>query len=261
MSRDPRQDPTEATGMAALIEALEPSALPCSGDTGSAALPDAEAVAAYLRAHPDFLLQRPDLVDRLSLPDPARPDGVVDLRTVLVDRLRGDVERLTDQQRALVAAGRANQNALNRVHAAVLFLLDAGGFEDLVQTVTTDLSVLLDLDMVCLLVESNGLDQRQALSSGVQVVDPGFVDRALGGRDILLQGDIDGAPDIYGQRADKVHSQALARLSISSVTPPCLLALGSREPDMFDESMRTEFISFLARVLERTLRSWLDLPP
>lgn len=227
----------------------------------SPALPDPDAVLAFLEARPDFLLHRPDLVARLSLPDPQRPQGVVDLRTVLVDRLRGEVERLSDQQRALIEAGRANQNSLNRVHAAVLFLLDAGGFEDLVRTITLDLSVLLDLDQVCLLVESNGLEPPESLASGVQVVAPGFVDMALGGRDILLEGDITGDPAIFGNNAGRIRSQALARLAISSITPPCLLALGSRETDMFDESMRTEFISFLARVLERTLRSWLDLPP
>jgi hypothetical protein len=39
-----------------------------------------------------------------------------------------------------------------------------------------------------------------------------------------------------------------------------MLAFGSREPDLFQQGHGTELISFLARVVERCIRSWLDLP-
>ena len=69
-----------------------------------------------------------------------------------------------------------------------------------------------------------------------------------------------GDEALFGSGAGLVRSQALVRLNVSTGTPPCLLALGSREPDMFHSGMRTELISFLARVLERCIGSWLDLP-
>ena len=40
-----------------------------------------------------------------------------------------------------------------------------------------------------------------------------------------------------------------------------LLALGSREPDTFHPGQATELLCFLTRVIERCIRSWLDLPP
>src|SRR5690606_1437514 len=108
---------------------------------------------------------------------------------------------------------------------------------------------------------SNGHDIPQALTSGIRVVDEGFGAHLRGGRDIVLAGDVRGDEALFGAAAGLVRSHALARLNVSSETPPCLLALGSREPDMFHDGMRTELMSFMARVMERCIRAWLDLPP
>ena len=220
----------------------------------------AEDVAAFLAAHPEFVEDHPDLLTGLTATALDRPDGVVDLQAFMVQRLRNDANRLKDEQRALISASRANQSSQNRVHAAILFLLDAENFEQLIQTITTDLSVLLDLDIACLLVESNGQDVPHARHTGVRVVGEGFTDSYMAGRDVLLEGDISGDEALFGGGAGLVRSQALVRLNVATGSPPCLLALGSREPDMFHAGMRTELINFLARVLERCIRSWLELP-
>ncbi|MGQ9366902.1 DUF484 family protein [Azospirillum sp. ST 5-10] len=220
----------------------------------------AEDVSAYLREHPDFLVQHADLVHHLTPPSLDRGRGVVDLQAFMVDRLRGEVRRLKDQQRELVVTTRANLNSQNRIHAAVLFLLDAQSLEHLVQTITTDLAVLLDLDVACLVVESNGQDLPHVHRSGVRVVEPGTVDRWLGARDVALHADVRGAEEIFGPAAGLVRSQALIRLQVSHETPEGILAFGSREPDMFHDGQATELVGFLARVVERVIRSWLDLP-
>lgn len=220
----------------------------------------AEDVCAYLREHPDFLVQHADLVDHLTPPTHDRGRGVVDLQAFMVDRLRGDIRALKDQQRELVTTTRANLNSQNRIHAAVLFLLDAQNFEQLIQTIATDLAVLLDLDVAGLAVESNGLDIPHVHRTGVRVVEPGRIDEWLGTRDALLAADIQGDPELFGPAAGQVRSQALIRLQISSETPEGLLAFGSRDPDMFHPGQGTELIGFLARVVERCIRSWLELP-
>ena len=148
----------------------------------------AEDVIAWLREHPDFLLRNPEVLQQLTLPIPDHGDRIVDLQHFQLQKLRTDVDRLKDQQRELIATTRANLNNQNRVHAAVLFLLDATSFEQLIQTVTTDLAVLLDLDAVALLVEANdGADLPRVNRSGVRVAEPGTVARLLGKRDISLR--------------------------------------------------------------------------
>lgn len=219
-----------------------------------------KSVAAYLAAHPEFLTEHPELLARLAPRPAVRPDGVIDLQSFMVERLRAELDRLKQQQRGLISATRANQNSQNRVHNAILFLLDAENFEQLIQAITTDLAVILDLDVACLLVESNGEEVPHVPVSGVRVVGEGAIEHWLDGRDIVLDGDITGAEAVFGSGAGLVRSQALIRLNISRETPPAMLALGSREPDMFQAGMRTELMGFLAKVLERCIRSWLDLP-
>ncbi|AWK87440.1 DUF484 family protein [Azospirillum thermophilum] len=220
----------------------------------------AEDVRAYLREHPDFLAQNAELLHHLTPPSVDRGRGVVDLQAYMVERLRGEVRQLKDQQRELIGTTRANLNSQNRIHAAVLFLLDAQSFEQLIQTITTDLAVLLDLDVACLVIESNGMDSPHVHTSGVRVVEPGAVSGWLGKADVVLNADVQGDPEIYGPGAGLVRSEVLIRIQVSSETPEGMLAFGSRNPDTFHSGQGTELVGFLARVVERVIRGWLELP-
>jgi len=226
----------------------------------SPAPPTEDEVGAYLRAHPDFLARHAELVHHLILPPPERDGGnVVDLQSFMLDRLRREVRTLKDQQRDLIATARANMNSQNRIHAAVLFLLDAPSFPQFVQTVTTDLAVMLGVDVASLVIETNG-PVPSPPPSGVIAAAPGTVTRLLGRREVILLSDTPGAAEVFGPGAGLVRSQALIRLQVTPDTPPGLLAFGARDPVLFHESQATELVSFLARVVERCLRAWLDLP-
>ena len=91
--------------------------------------PTAKQVAAYLRAHPDFLLRHPNLLAVMEAPvrefAEADPDGgaVVDLQHAMVGRLRSELVRSAKQQGDLIDAGRNNQRSQARIHATVLRLL------------------------------------------------------------------------------------------------------------------------------------------
>ena len=220
-----------------------------------------EQVAAYLRAHPDFLAQRTDLIEDLMPPSRHRGGSVVDFQHFMLERLRADNGRLREQRQELVNIARNNLNHQGRVHAAVLSLLEAQTFEQLIQVITVDLSVLLDVDVTMLIVESNGTDVPHVHKSGVRVVEPGSVDSWIGSKETLLRNNTQGDPEIYGAAAGLVRSEALLRLRISSETPVGLLAFGSRDPGALNEGQGTELISFLARTIERCIQAWLDLPP
>jgi hypothetical protein len=119
---------------------------------------------------------------------------------------------------------------------------------------------LLDVDVIAMVVESNGVDLPHVAASGIRIVAPGAVEEWLGQRSVLLQGGVAGDPALDGPGAGLIQSEALLRLKISSRTPAGLVAFGSRDPDLFQEGQGTELIAFLGGVIERLLRSWLDLP-
>lgn len=225
-----------------------------------AALTD-EAVAAYLRRNPDFFRDFPDLLASLAPDAVRRADGAIDFQRFLVDKLRADLDTLRTQQGDLLGTSRANLAAQQRIHKAVLALLSAGDFAHLIEIVTTDLALLLDADVATIGVEGRDDRPRPADCGGVHVLDAGAVDAVLGtGAEVVLCADGAGDVGIFGAAAGLVRSAALIRLRIGGDSPPALLALGARQPNMFSAGQGTELLSFLARILERCIGTWLDLP-
>jgi uncharacterized protein YigA (DUF484 family) len=101
-------------------------------DSKRSAEPTAAQVAAYLRRHPDFLVRHPQVLDGLKPPIKQRGDRVVDLQHFMVERLRGEIQRLRSEQDDLLAVSRDNLSTQGRVHKAVLALLGAPSFEHLI---------------------------------------------------------------------------------------------------------------------------------
>jgi uncharacterized protein YigA (DUF484 family) len=222
--------------------------------------PAAEAVAEYLRRHPDFLVEHQELLTVLTPPALRRGDGVLDMQHFMLQRLREELARAKLQQRSLIATSRSNLSSQGRVHAAVLAIVGATSFEQLIQVVTTDLAVLLDVDVVTLGVESAASAQPRLPLPGIQMLRRGTVGDVLGSeRETLLCADTPGEPALFGSAAGLVRSQALLRLTVSESAPIGLLCIGSRKPEKFHPGQGTELLSFLARTLELTIAAWLDL--
>lgn len=220
----------------------------------------AAEVAAYLRKHPDFLLEHPDLLAVLTPPKQQRGDAVLDMQYFMLQRLKADVARLKGQQRALIATSRSNLSSQARVHAAVLAIISATSFEQLLQVVTTDLAAMLDVDVVTIGVESPAGNHVRMPLSGIQLLRPGTVDALLGpDRDVLLRADVEGDPGLFGSGAGLVRSAAFLRINVAEHAPMGLLCIGTRKPEKFHPGQGTELLGFLARALETTLGAWLDL--
>ncbi len=221
----------------------------------------AAQVIAFLRANPDFFIKHPESLESMQAPDRPLGDGVVDFQQAMIDRLRGEVGDLSGQQRDLVTTTRANLQSQARVHECILALLAVKSFEELIQTVTTDIAVILDLDVVTLCIEAAGPDDPKTHKKGLIIVPAGTTDAVMDAhRRLVLRGDVVGDPELFGPGAALVRSDALVRLSISSATPPALLCFGSRDAERFDSGQATELLDFLASVLEHVVRIWLYLP-
>ena len=234
---------------------------PAAAAGGEAAPLSAAQVAAYLREHPDFLCQNPELLDALTPPGRDNGNGVADLQQFMLERLRRDLAEVTAARDALVVTGRCNLSAQARVHKATLALLRARSFEHFIETLTTDLAVILDLDVVVVGVEQPADGTAPAPAAGVVPLGPRMVDRFIGpGQSIALRDKVCGDPAIFGAGAGLVRSEALIRLSFGRTTPSALLAFGARQEDHFQPGQGTELLTFMARVVETSIRGWLNLP-
>lgn len=217
-------------------------------------------VLAYLKAHPDFLRAHPDLVDSLLPPKADMGKGVADFQSFMIERLKEDKHKAIQVTKQVVENARSNMNNLARIQACVLKILEARSFAEFIETITMDFSAILNVDITTLVVETSGRDIPHITAAGVRVVPEGTILQLLGGEDAVLSSNCVGLEALYGAGANLVRSQALVRVDISMNTPPAILCFGSRDPELFKQGQGTELIGFLARVVERVFRLWLDVP-
>lgn len=222
---------------------------------------EASQVLAYLGAHPEFLAEHAELLEPLLRPERASGDRVVDLQRFMVERLKRRARELEEERARIVSLVRLNLKSQTRVHRAVLALINARSFEHLIQATTIDLPVFLGLDVASLCIEATEVPPPRCETPGVRVLDSGAVDRLIGpARDVLLLSPVRGDSTLFGSAAALVRSEALLRLKFGPTAPVGLLALGSRKESRFHPGQGAELLSFLARAVELSIRTWLDLP-
>jgi len=223
--------------------------------------PTAEQVEAFLRDHPGFLAEHPALAGSLEPPQRLLGDNVVDLQAFMIGRLRAD--RLDDQgaQDRLVERARREQSLQNRIHAAALALIAAIDLDHLVEIATSDLAILLGVDLVALAVETSTRDGATHVTCGVHCLPRGTVDDLMEEeRDVVLRSPAHADERIFASGADLVESEVLVRFGGDGHLPHAVLALGSRLDDRFRPGDPVELYRFLGNVLDRCVRKKLGLP-
>lgn len=222
--------------------------------------PSEEQVLDYLMDHPDFLVRHPDLLQVMTPPGRWSGDGVVDMQQFILRQLREDIGDLRECAQGVIETSRNNLSVLTRTHAAVLALLVADDFDQLLRVVGEDLPLLLDVDVVTLGFEPPAFPSLSLVSPEVAALPPGAVDALLGGeeRDAALIREVADDGTLFGAASDLVRSAALARLYPGSQVPMGLLALGSRRAAAFHPGQGTELLGFLARILERCVHACLE---
>ena len=219
----------------------------------------AREVMGYLRRHPDFLDEHPEALRLLRPPSREVGDGVVDFQHFLYERQRRELNRVNLEYRNLIAVSRGNLASQNRVHKAALTILAAPSFGQLLQIVTTDLAVLLDVDVVTIAVENiAGITPRLNVN-GIQLLEAGTVEEVLGpDKAVVYESDVIGDPALFGGAAGLVRSQALLRVRFGRETPTGLLCIGTRKAGRFHPGLGTELLGFLGRIVGLSIGLWLN---
>ena len=217
---------------------------------------------------PDAVLEDQTLMNALvAANERAMGANIVDLRGIAMERMEARLDRLEDTHRSVIAAAYDNLAGTNQIHRAVLSLMDPTDFESFLQNLRGDLASILRLDAVTLVLESVQNDQNPAvkrMGEVLNVVEPGFIDdyvnQGRGGpvRTVTLRQIQSGMPQLYGDKADWVRSEACLKLDFGDGRLPGLLVMGAEDPHQFTPQHGTELLTFFAGVFERSMRHWLS---
>ena len=212
-----------------------------------------EVVASYLRKHPDFLQEFPDVLASLRLSHAS--GAAVSLIERQVEQLRAGNEDLNRQLSRLVQVAAENERLMSRLHRLTLELMTSESqrefFGRLSDSLLNDFKA--DIVQICLFDHATAAaagEQVRALSEDDPALEPFRAhlekDRTVCGR--LGESKLEF---LFGDKARWVQSTALVPLGKQGADG--MLAIGSSDPARFYPGMGTLFLDLLAEVISTRL--------
>jgi hypothetical protein len=222
-----------------------------------------------IMSDPDILLEDHDLMRALvSANERNMGQNIVDLRGIAMERLEARLDRLEDTHRNVIAAAYENLAGTNQIHRAVLRLLEAPKFEDLLTCLGTEVAHILRVDVMVLVLESDTPETAdpalKKLGEVLHLAPRGFVEdyvthgRATAARRVVLRQVRPEETGFYGPAAEYIRSEACIPLDLGEKRMPGMLAMGCEDPHQFTPQQGTDLLSFFGGVFERTMRRWLS---
>ena len=219
-------------------------------------------------AQPEVILEDKDLMRALvAANERALGANIVDLRGVAMERLEARLDRLEDTHRSVIAAAYDNLAGTNQIHRAILRMLDPTEFESFLKDLGGEVADILRVDCVRLVLESVQDEHDpavQRLGNVLTVAGPGFVDAYMAGdhggpvRQVTLRQIQPSGPEVYGEAADWIRSEACLKLDLGEGRLPGMLVMGAEDPHQFKPNQGTDLLSFFGGVFERAMRRWLS---
>ena len=207
-------------------------------------------VASYLRRHPEFLNEFPDIAMALVLP---REQGsAASLASYQLDVLRDKNRELARRLHELIEIAHENETLMVRVHTLTLALMRARSLPETASSVVAALTEDFHTDLVRLVLFRADPDLPAAewliaepAGAGAFPAFTEFFKRAepLCGR--LQQDKLD---TLFGEHAANVHSTVL--LPIGSIG---MLAVGSHDENRFHPGMGTVFLKLISEAISSAI--------
>jgi uncharacterized protein YigA (DUF484 family) len=184
---------------------------------------------------------------------------VIQFEERAVAHLRQRLGAAEEANQDLIAFARGHSGAVSAIHAAVLAGLEADSIEALFHVVTQEWPLILGIDAVALslIVGDQGF---RADGTGVQLVDPQILSRAIHQVDGVSMRTVERGHPLFGPACDLIRAEALIRINCEPPLPIGLLALGQRTEQSLDARHGSELLMFLGNSLAAMIRRWLIDP-
>ncbi len=224
--------------------------------TGADSMASVEQVMAYLRMHPTFFAEHPELLKSQRLHDQERGRNTASLLQRQNQLLRTQLDEQQLQLQQLAQAARSNERLLNRWHSLTLELM-----------ATPDPVFFLDL-----------LDARLRADFGADYVVLRVLDAQLAGTDLQQAKMVKAAVADYLPELQKMLQQSAAycgrliadkreavfdqdrpaSVALVAIAQVAILAIGSDDPDRFAPGMGGLFVELLGKTVAWQLQRHVE---
>ncbi len=206
-----------------------------------------EAVIAFLRAHPDLLMEYPDLLSEITIP---HASGVA---TSLVERqvsvLREQVRQHKNQLKELIEIATENGQLSERLHVLAGKLIKTTDAESLISTIKKSLISDFKADKIVLrFLADQDQDEKLPEFVGDDWSDKSLFEDAINNNQpICGRLNEEQHRSMFGDELPEYGSSVLVPLFGKDWTG--LLAIGSQSPDRYQKDMGTEILSQMADIV------------
>ena len=194
---------------------------------------------------------------------------IVDLRSVALQKMDGELKKLKRSNQQVIATAYENLVGMKQVHQVVLKSLEQNNFDEFIKNLNTEVCQILKVDCIRLGLETHSLFENN-LKPEVKLIKlqdlfpTNFVDTYIsqgknnGTDDIVLRPTPTGSEQLYGKLSKNLKSEGCMKLRIGNENIVGILALASKEKEKFTAQQGVELLKFMGSVFERRISHWLN---
>ena len=194
---------------------------------------------------------------------------IVDLRSVAMKKMDGELKKLKRSNQQVIATAYENLVGMNQVHQVVLKSLEQNNFDEFITNLNTEVCDILRVDCIRLGLEvhsslQNAKKYEPKFSELLDLHPVNFVNTYISqgenssADDVVLRPTPKGCEQLYGKLSKNLKSEGCIKLKIGNEKIIGILALASKEREKFTAQQGVELLKFIGSVFERRISHWLN---
>ena len=194
---------------------------------------------------------------------------IVDLRSVAMQKMDGELKKLKRSNQQVIATAYENLVGMKQVHQVVLKSLEQNNFDEFITNLDTEACNILRVDCIKIGLETHSSLQSiekydSKLSKLLDLYPVNFVDTYISQGennntdDVILRPTPKGSEQLYGKVSKNLKSEGCIKLRIGNKKIIGILALASKERAKFTAQQGVELLKFMGSVFERRISHWLN---
>lgn len=216
-----------------------------------------EDVSRFLRSHPDFFVNHPELLKEIQVPHAS--GEAVSLVEKQVSLLREQNDQVQRRLQEIIGIARQNEQLARRMHTLALTLMDAAEPKQIFSTLYENLKVNFQVDHVSvrLFAEPAFIDTFAGVEFSGKDAPEQVLFKTMISKRMPLSGRLKHQQQVFlfGDEGDDIASAVIVPLHGKGWTG--VLSIGSRDANRFTEVMGVEMLSNLGEILSYILKPWI----
>lgn len=210
---------------------------------------EAADIAAYLKDHPDFFEQYPQILALMRVTH-ADTGGAISLIERQVSVLRENNKSLERKLVELVQIARANEQLSRQLHDFASELLGTKSLSDVIAVAQDKIRELFNTDFVTLRL-LDAISDDFTIAMDEEIIESLFDELLNNNKPVCGRLGAQQSEFLFAGNAGEIKSAAL--IPLHAAGPLGLLALASRNPQQFNPAMGGLFLSHLADLVSSAL--------